>query len=71
MVYVTLKNPKSIDSKSIETEIRKYVEAGFKTSEIQCILEFIGSDESIQLILNEFRKKVNRIAFEVRPFKVN
>ena len=71
MVYIHLKNPKSIESKSVEKQIKWYIESGLKTKEILCVLEFIGTDELIKSISNEFRKKVNRIAFELDKNKSN
>lgn len=67
MNYITIANPKQVNSKRVEKEVRTLIESGVKSGEISLIMEFVSTDEVVKQISNSFRRLKNMIAFEVRP----
>lgn len=68
MIYINLKNPKSIDSVAVKTEIKHLLEVGYKTNQILLNLNFVTSDKVINIILNKFKVVKNRIRFESEKY---
>lgn len=63
MAFVTIDSPTAIDSKKVHSEIKKHIEEGKKTFEINLICQFVAPDEVMKIISNKFRLIKNRIAF--------
>jgi len=63
MRYIILRKPSDIKSPAKLREIESHMNAGIKAKDLRLHLFFVGSDEVITDIMNEFRKITNRIAF--------
>ena len=61
MKTITIKTPTQINSIRVKKEVEKLIKSGVKTNEINLQMNFIC--DSPELILNDFRKIKNHIAF--------
>jgi len=66
MTFITIDSPKAIDSKKVHSEIKKHIEQGKKTFEVNLICQFITTDEVMKTISNKFQVIKNKIAFQIR-----
>lgn len=61
MNTITIKTPTQINSIRVKKEVEKLIKSGVKTNEINLQMSFIC--DAPELILNDFRKIKNHIAF--------
>lgn len=61
MNTITIKTPTQINSIRVKKEVEKLIKSGVKTNEINLQMNFIC--DAPELILNDFRKIKNHIAF--------
>ena len=61
MNTITISNPFQVKSKRVKKDVEKLIKSGIKTNEINLQMNFICDDPG--LILNDFRKLKNHIAF--------
>lgn len=66
MVYVSLKTPKSVNSESVKSEIKRLIKSGKKTNEIAWKMEFVTTDKIVKEVSDKFQVLKNKIAFELR-----
>jgi len=66
MTYVSLKNPKSVESNAVKSEIKKLLESGKKTNEIHWKMQFVTTDKVVKEVSNKFQVLKNKIAFELK-----
>ena len=66
MIYISLKTPKSVNSKSVKSEIEKLIKNGKKTSEIAWKMEFTTTQEIVKDISDKFQVLKNRISFDLK-----
>ena len=61
MNTITISNPSQIKGQRVKKEVEKLIKKGVKTNEINLSMSFIC--DAPDLILNDFRKLKNQIAF--------
>ena len=61
MNTIKISKPSEIESKRVKKEVEKLIKSGVKTNEINLQMSFIC--DAPELILNDFRKIKNHIAF--------
>ena len=61
MKTITISKPSEVTSKRVKKEVEKLIKSGVKTNEINLQMSFIC--DAPELILNDFRKIKNHIAF--------
>ena len=61
MNTITISKPSEVTSKRVKKEVEKLIKSGVKTNEIILQMSFIC--DAPELILNDFRKIKNHIAF--------
>ena len=66
MIFVTIDSPNAIDSKKVHSEIKKHIEQGKKTFEVNLICQFVAPDDVLKIISNKFQVIKNKIAFQIR-----
>lgn len=66
MIYISLKTPKSVNSKSVKTEIEKLIKKGHKTSEIAWKMEFTTTEKIAKEVSDKFQVVKNKIAFDLK-----
>ena len=61
MKTITISNPFQIKGQRVKKEVEKLIKKGVKTNEINLSMSFIC--DAPELIINDFRKLKNQIAF--------
>ena len=61
MKIIVINTPLEVKSKRVKKEVEKLIKIGIKTNEINLQMNFIC--DAPELILNDFRKLKNHIAF--------
>ena len=61
MNTITISNPLQIKGQRVKKEVEQLIKSGAKTNEIQLVMSFIC--DAPDLIINDFRKLKNQIAF--------
>lgn len=72
MNTITISNPSQIKGQRVKKEVEKLIKKGVKTNEIQLVMSFIC--DAPELIINDFRKLKNQIAFNnsnIQKMKIN